>query len=258
VIINPEENSNRLGLPYILPAQAQKHVTVNEALRKLDGIVQLSLQSPLTDAPPENPVSGASYFIASGAAGAWAHHGGQIATWQDDGWIFVAPQLGWRAYLLNQNVLAIFDGSAWVPLQAGSGSSTASDDPDRLNMIGGLDLVIKRATLDLNNANKIDVPFRGILPSHHMVIGMTIAITETVAGSTMINIGDNTSSYRFATRMGVAAGTQAIGLCNPPYVYWSNSDVYVRTGNARTNENMITGGKIDVVVYMLTLQYPLG
>jgi len=37
--------TTNLALPYILAAQAQKHVTHNEALRLLDGIVQLS--SPL-------------------------------------------------------------------------------------------------------------------------------------------------------------------------------------------------------------------
>lgn len=37
------EQTNLLGLPYILPSQAQKHVTHNEALRMLDAMVQLSV-----------------------------------------------------------------------------------------------------------------------------------------------------------------------------------------------------------------------
>jgi hypothetical protein len=36
-------NSTHLLLPYVLTAQAQKHVTVNEALRLLDGLVQLAV-----------------------------------------------------------------------------------------------------------------------------------------------------------------------------------------------------------------------
>ena len=35
------EETVNLALPYILSAQAQKHVTHNEALRRLDGMVQL-------------------------------------------------------------------------------------------------------------------------------------------------------------------------------------------------------------------------
>ena len=41
-----------LQLPYILAAQAQKHVTHNEALRKLDAIVNLSVADRNLAAPP--------------------------------------------------------------------------------------------------------------------------------------------------------------------------------------------------------------
>ena len=37
------DTSTHLLLPYLLAAQAQKHVTVNEALRLLDGLVQLAV-----------------------------------------------------------------------------------------------------------------------------------------------------------------------------------------------------------------------
>lgn len=36
----PDKTPN-LALPFILPAQAQKHVTHNEALQRLDALVQL-------------------------------------------------------------------------------------------------------------------------------------------------------------------------------------------------------------------------
>ena len=37
------DTTTKLLLPYILAAQAQKHVTHNEALRILDGLIQLSV-----------------------------------------------------------------------------------------------------------------------------------------------------------------------------------------------------------------------
>jgi len=37
------DTSTHLGLPYLLEAQAQKPVTLNEALRLLDAMVQLSV-----------------------------------------------------------------------------------------------------------------------------------------------------------------------------------------------------------------------
>jgi uncharacterized ferritin-like protein (DUF455 family) len=48
--------SARLSLPYLLPAQAQKHVTHNEALARLDLLVQLVLEAVGVDTPPVGPV----------------------------------------------------------------------------------------------------------------------------------------------------------------------------------------------------------
>ncbi len=54
--------TTHLLLPYILAAQAQKHVTHNEALRLLDGLVQLSvLDRDLTStARPARPMATAT------------------------------------------------------------------------------------------------------------------------------------------------------------------------------------------------------
>lgn len=37
------ETPANLDLPYILPSQAQKHVTHNEALQRLDAVTQLTV-----------------------------------------------------------------------------------------------------------------------------------------------------------------------------------------------------------------------
>ena len=36
--------TNRIGLSYLLPNQAQKHVTVNESFARLDGVVQAAVR----------------------------------------------------------------------------------------------------------------------------------------------------------------------------------------------------------------------
>ena len=52
------DHTTHLLLPYILAAQAQKHVTHNEALRILDGLVQLSVIDRTRTAPPISPADG--------------------------------------------------------------------------------------------------------------------------------------------------------------------------------------------------------
>ncbi|WP_444430004.1 DUF2793 domain-containing protein [Rhodobacter capsulatus] len=53
-----------LGLPLILPSQAQKHVTHNEALSLLDAIVQLAVLDRVRTAPPASPQTGDRHIVA--------------------------------------------------------------------------------------------------------------------------------------------------------------------------------------------------
>lgn len=47
-----------LPMPYIMPAQAQKHVTHNEAIGLLDMIVQLTLEGVAATVPALSPTEG--------------------------------------------------------------------------------------------------------------------------------------------------------------------------------------------------------
>lgn len=114
-----DETTNLL-LPYILAAQAQKHITHNEALRKLDAIVQLSAVDRDLAAPPGAPVDGGRYIVASSPSGAWAGQAGRIAAWQDGAWAFHAPREGWIAWLEDESLAVVWSGTDWVPL-AGEG-----------------------------------------------------------------------------------------------------------------------------------------
>ena len=67
------DQSSRLGLSFLAAAQAQKHVTVNESLLRLDALVQLAAKSASTAAEPASPVDGDIYILPSGKTGAaWA------------------------------------------------------------------------------------------------------------------------------------------------------------------------------------------
>jgi hypothetical protein len=85
------ENTPNLDLPYISPAQAQKHVTHNEAIRMLDALVQLCVRDRHLTAPPESPAEGDRHIVAAGATGEWNARDGQIAAFQDEGWAFYTP-----------------------------------------------------------------------------------------------------------------------------------------------------------------------
>lgn len=108
------ETTHTLSLPYILPSQAQKHVTHNEALRMLDAIVQPGTSTNGTDDPPASPGNGERHIIGDAPTGAWTGHALSIAAWQDGAWMFYEPQSGWLVWSEQDGRLLVFDGSQWT------------------------------------------------------------------------------------------------------------------------------------------------
>lgn len=115
-----------LDLPYLIAAQTQKHVTHNEALRRLDAIVQIAVLDRDLAAAPASPTEGARYIVAAGASGAWAGQVGRIAAWQDGAWAFYPPKEGWLAWVADEDQLLAFDGAAWQAAAGGAGTGVAS------------------------------------------------------------------------------------------------------------------------------------
>jgi hypothetical protein len=105
-----------LALPLIAAAQAQKHVTHNEALRSLDALVMLSVDDRDLTAPPGSPAEGARYLVKATGTGAFAGKDGKIAHFRDGVFAFHTPRKGWIAYVADEDTLIVFDGSAWRPL----------------------------------------------------------------------------------------------------------------------------------------------
>ena len=106
--------TTHLLLPYILAAQAQKHITHNEALRILDGLVQLSVLDRDLTSPPGSPSDGDRYIVASGATGDWAGWDLNVALWTDGAWLRLPPRTGWRAWVEDEDLLLVYDGAGWV------------------------------------------------------------------------------------------------------------------------------------------------
>ncbi|MEO1139577.1 MAG: DUF2793 domain-containing protein [Pseudomonadota bacterium] len=131
------ETSPVLGLPYLQAAQAQKHVTHNEALRILDAVTQLSVLSADLATPPSDPSEGDRYIVATPGVDAWAGQDNMVAAWADNTWQFFAPLLGWRADIAPTGATLRFDGTTWqgagdIASLPQLGISTSADSTNRL------------------------------------------------------------------------------------------------------------------------------
>jgi hypothetical protein len=120
------DTSVHLQLPYLLAAQAQKHVTHNEALRMLDGIVQLSVLDRDLAAPPAAPAEGDRYIVATSASGDWTGWDMSVAYFVDGAWMQLIPTPGWIAWVSDETKLVSWDGIAWVDLSGVVGADGAS------------------------------------------------------------------------------------------------------------------------------------
>lgn len=115
------DDTTILSLPLILPAQAQKHVTHNEALVKLDLMVQLAVINRTLTTAPALPVIGDRHIVATGATGAWVGQSGRIAMYTQAGWQFTQPLPGWQAYVMAESQMAFSTG--WAGSRCRTGRS---------------------------------------------------------------------------------------------------------------------------------------
>jgi hypothetical protein len=123
------DETENLHLPYLIAAQAQKHVTHNEALRALDAVVQLAVLDRDLAAPPATPAAGARYIVAANASGAWVGKSHYIAAYQDDAWAFYQPLEGWLAWVGDEDKLLVWSGSAWSEVSSGGGVASVNPVP---------------------------------------------------------------------------------------------------------------------------------
>lgn len=230
----------QLGLPLVLPAQAQKHVTVNEALSRLDAVAQLRVVSSALDTPPVAAEDGASYLVPAGASGDWAGMAGQIAVRSNGGWVFLTPRAGWRAWDEGRSGSLAFDGTDWVAdaiVTSPHGAGTA------FRIIEFDHTLVAGATNTTAAA----------IPSHSQVIGVTgrVLVALSGAGVTGWKVGVAGSDNRYGSGLGLAANSYVLGLSGSPVTY------YAPTPLVLTSEGgAFASGSVRLAIHVLSLEPP--
>lgn len=232
------ETSN-LALPLVQAAQAQKHITVNEALTRLDGMAQLVIQSDSETTPPVGVGDGLVWAVAVGAVNEWAGQDGALALSSNGGWVFVAPQLGWQAYVLSRGALCSFTGLAWAPQVAASsviGAATQHEVVSFDEILGvGASVVTS-----------------GVIPANTVVIGITGRVKSTITGTlTDWDLGVAGSTNRYGSGWGLSQNAWVRGITGAPTAYYSDTPL-ILTGNGGD----FAGGEMRFAVHCLSLKVP--
>jgi hypothetical protein len=215
------DESPNLHLPYILPSQAQKHVTHNEAIRMLDGVVQLSVRDRDLGSPPGSPVDGDRYIVAAPASAGWSGHGGHIAMWQDGAWAFALPLAGWLAWIEDETLLVVFDGADWTEAAVASvnpvemvGINTTADATNRLSLKSDASLFDNEGD---DHRLKINKASAGHTASLLFQTGYSGRAELGTAGDDhfRIKVSSDGSTWRTAVSVDPATGNVGIGTDAP-------------------------------------------
>ena len=103
-----------IGLTLVEQAQAQKEVTVNQALMRIDALMNTGAISLSENAPPDAPATGDLYIVGDSPSGPWAGRAAQVAYFEQV-WRFVSPRAGMTLWVADEALLYSFDGTVWVP-----------------------------------------------------------------------------------------------------------------------------------------------
>ena len=230
--------TTRLALPLLMPSQAQKHVTVNEALLRLDALSQLVLRSRSESAPPTDAAEGDCYGVPTGPSGDWSGRAGKIAVFVGGGWDFVIPGRGWTAFIEDEGAFYLYDGG-WTSVQGGA--APVVEGPR-----------FKKIPLDHQvtaGATSATVP---ILPAFASVWGVTGLVTEAIGGAATFQIGVAGSVNRYGSGIGTGEGSWLRGLTGSPLTYWGDTAI-VLTADGGSFDGT---GTLRLLVYAVELPLP--
>jgi hypothetical protein len=244
-------NTSNLVLPYLAVGQAQKHVTVNETLRRLDAIVQLSVVSATITSEPSSPVDGAVYIVPSGKSGA---HWSAFANWslaynRDGSWEQVTPREGWLAFVKDTGRLLVRTGSAWSLFAAGLADANVFTATQTFASPHGASLAIKilEEELTLSGASGASTI---VIPNGSICFGVSERVTEAVTGASSFKVGISGEPNKFGDLLGLSLASTNFGIIGPT-AFYANTPIIVTA-----NGSNFTGGKVRLAIHVLQVTPP--
>jgi len=234
-----------LALPLLAAAQAQKHVTVNEALSRLDGLVQLSVKDRNLASPPASPAEGERYIVAAGATGAWAGWDGDVVLFSGGAWLRLVPQEGWRVWVEDEGVLVVRVGGAWLTLDAALGLLVRSPAVEVARGQNGSSIGLHVDEELLSGLSGASVTSTIAIPDRAIVLAVSTRTVTAVSGMTSYDCGIAGEPAKFGGSLGVAAGSTNVGVIGPQAFYAPTPIMLTANGGS------FTGGDVRIAIQYL-------
>ncbi len=123
--------TSHLAISLVEQSQAQKEITINQAISRIDAILNTGAKSRSTATPPTTPATGDVYIVANSPTGDWAGQAGKVAYF-DAIWRFITPNEGMEIWVNDEDLTARYNGANWlldgVVTQSGTSYTLANSD----------------------------------------------------------------------------------------------------------------------------------
>lgn len=232
-------DTSRLKLPFLDAAQAQKHVTVNEALSRIDALTSGRVETLGQTVPPSAPLEGEVHIAGTGSSGAWAGQDGSFAMFMNGGWDFAAPWAGARAWVAADAKEMIFNGTAWVAREAGASSPAGAATH--------VDVVEIDHVLNAGATSTVVAA----LSDKSIVLGVTGRVTEAIAGAPSWKLGVAGSDNRYGSGIGTALNSFVHGVSGTPQAYYGDTDLLLTAEGGS-----FTAGRVTLAIHRFRLTPP--
>ncbi|MEA1942002.1 MAG: DUF2793 domain-containing protein [Pseudomonadota bacterium] len=232
------ETTPNLALPLVMPAQAQKHITVNEALLRLDALTQACVESRSVSVQPAEPGEGDVWILPDGASGAdWSGmEAGTLAIWRDGFWTAISPAGGWQVYVRDEARSVVFDNSRQSWLSAGAVTTLTAGESG-----AATDAVLVEETL--SGLSGASVTSSVTIPARAIVIGVSVTTLAAVTGATSFDCGIAGETSKFGGSLGISPGASNIGVIGPT-AFYSDTPVVLTA-----NGGNFTGGSVAIAIH---------
>lgn len=217
-------------------AETNAEAARDEAAAIADAVIaEPRLESVTTTAPPGSPALGDRYFVPTGATGAWAGHAGEIARRLSASWSFVEPGIGLAAYIVDEDRLAVWTGTAWTSDQVVSTHGATA----------GLTM-LEVETTGLAGAY---VETGLVIPAGSLVVCAAPRNTGAITGASGYQLGIDGTPALFGSGFGISLGATAMRPCAVP--------ILVDTPLRITSEGSdFTGGAVRAAVSLVRFGAP--
>jgi hypothetical protein len=225
-------------MPMLDAAQAQKHVTVNEALVRADILGARRVEARDLSSPPPAPADGEAWIVAPGATGEWSNQDGSLALFLNGGWTFVAPWRGACFWVHAEQVSVTFVADNW---QTGHVAGAP----------GGASSFQRIIEIDHAVSSGVTSNTAAVIPDKAIVLGVTSRVIAQITGVTGWSLGVSGAADRYGSGYGTAVNSFAIGVTGQPQTYYGTTALQLSAEGGS-----FTGGSVRVAIHFSEIAPP--